>query len=169
MSRSQAHRRLYPNRGSHLPVLIKLVSMTDGPILELGCGLYSTTFLHWACRGKKRKLVTYEHNPDFYDFAKEYENEYHEVHCIDDWDSIEISKPWSIAFVDHEPGLRRWQEVSRLVHADYVVCHDTNNAFNRKYGYFKIYGLFEYRWKYTGATPHTTIFSNKNDVRNFKL
>lgn len=169
MTTGETHRRLYPNRGSHLPVLIKLVSMTDGPILELGCGLYSTTFLHWACRGAKRRLVTYEHNPDFYEFLKEYGNDYHEVHCITDWDAIDISERWSIAFIDHEPGPRRYIEAKLLTHSDYVICHDTNNAYNHKYNYFKMYHKFKYRYKYTGDHPHTTIFSNYHDVRNFQI
>jgi preprotein translocase subunit YajC len=52
--------------GSHLPILIKLVEMTDGPILELGSGLFSTLFLHWACFLKKRKLVSYDNDEEFY-------------------------------------------------------------------------------------------------------
>jgi len=159
--------RLFPNRGSHLPVLMKVVAETTGPILELGCGLYSTTPLHWACWVPKRKLVTYENNPHYHDFLKRYETAFHEVHCIDDWDAIDISGPWSVAFIDHEPGNRRWREVERLQHAEYVVAHDTEGRNDRKYGFSKIASLFKYQFEYKNAFPHTTIYSNVHDVRNY--
>ena len=53
-------RHFKPSDGSHLPVLIKMVLMTDGPILELGTGFFSTPVLHWLCAEKKRKLVSYD-------------------------------------------------------------------------------------------------------------
>lgn len=163
------HLRLYPNRGSHLPVLMKIVNMTQGPILELGCGLYSTNPLHWACHSTKRRLVTYENNPDYFGFIKAYENDFHEVHCINDWSSIDISEPWSVAFVDHEPASRRAVEIKRLSHAEYVVAHDANNKDDRKYRYSTILKLYKYHLRYAGANPHTTIFSNKHDVRSIVI
>ena len=159
--------RFKPNRGSHLPMLMKAVAETTGPILELGCGLYSTTPLHWACWLPKRKLVTYENNPAFFDFLKAYETDYHEVHCIDDWDSIDLSGPWSVAFIDHEPPFRRGIELGRLTHAGYVVCHDSEGRNDRKYGLSKSAGLFRYSFEYKDAFPHTSIFSNTHDVKDF--
>ena len=159
--------RLRPNRGSHLPLLMKAVAETTGPILELGCGLYSTTPLHWACWVPQRKLVTYENNPGFFDFLKAYQTEWHEVHCIDDWDAIDISGPWSVAFVDHEPGLRRGIELGRLTHAEYVVVHDSEGRNGHKYGLSKSAGLFRYKFEYLNAFPHTSVFSNTHDVKDF--
>jgi len=159
--------RLYPYRGSHLPVLMEAVRRTSGPILELGCGLYSTNPLHWACFVPKRKLVTYENDSRFYDFLQAYERDFHEVHCIDDWDAIDISGPWSVAFIDHEPGFRRGIELGRLTHAEYVVCHDSEKRNDRKYGLSKSAGLFCYSFEYKGAFPHTSIFSNTHDVTDF--
>ena len=115
----------------------------------------------------ERKLVTYENNPAFFKFLEAYETDFHEVHCIDDWDAIDISGPWSVAFIDHEPGIRRWQEVARVVHAEYVVAHDTEGRNDRKYGFSKIADLFEYQFEYGGAFPHTSIYSNLHDVTNF--
>lgn len=159
--------RFGPNRGSHLPLLMKAVAETDGPILELGCGLYSTTALHWACWVPKRKLVTYENNPEFFDFLKAHETDFHEVHCIDDWDAIDISTPWSVAFIDHEPSKRRGIELGRLTHAEYVVCHDSEGRNDRKYEFSKSAPLFKYHFEYLGAFPHTTIFSNRHDVTDY--
>jgi len=147
---------------------MKVVAETTGPILELGCGLYSTTPLHWACWVPKRKLVTYENNPKFYDFLKAYETDFHEVHCIDDWDKIDISGPWAVAFVDHSPGPRRRVEVERLQHAEYVVIHDTEGRNDRRYGKIsEVAPLFKYQFTYTGTYPHTSVFSNTHDVTDF--
>jgi predicted O-methyltransferase YrrM len=156
-------------RGSHLPILMKSITMTSGSILELGCGMFSTTYLHWECYRSKRRLVTYESKPDYFKFLSECANDYHEVHCIDDWDSIDISEPWSIAFVDHAPPSHRYHEMRKLTHVDYVVAHDTENTQAKRYGYHKIMKLFKYRFKFNEVLPHTTVFSNKFDVRGFKL
>ena len=159
--------RLGPKRGSHLPVLMRAVEITEGPILELGSGLYSTTPLHWACYVAKRKLVTYESNPDFFDFLKAYETDFHEVHCIDDWDAVDLSSPWSVAFVDHAPDRRRQHEVKRLLHAEYVVAHDSEGRNDRKYQFSKVIPLFKYEFEYKDAYPHTSVWSNLHDVTDF--
>jgi hypothetical protein len=159
--------RLRAGRGSHLPMLMKAVSETDGPILELGCGVYSTIFLHWSCWLPKRRLVTYENNPRFFAFLQGHERDYHEVHCVDDWDAIDISEPWSVAFIDHEPGPRRGVELGRLTHAEYVVAHDTEHRNDHKYEYCKNHKLYKYQYEYKATSPHTSIFSNVHDVRNY--
>ena len=159
--------RFGPNRGSHLPILMEAVARTEGPIVELGCGLYSTTPLHWACWVKKRKLVTYESNPDYFDFLEAYETDFHEVHCIDDWDAVDLSPPWSVAFVDHAPDTRRRLEVMRLLHAEYVVAHDSEGRNDRKYQFSKVIPLFKYHFEYAGAFPHTSVWSNLHDVTDF--
>jgi len=161
--------KLNINRGSHLPVLMKLIHITTGPILELGAGIYSTPFLHWACYPTKRRLVTYENNPSYYEYARRCQNDYHAVNYITNWDDINISEPWSIAFIDHSPSERREIEIKRLLHADYIVAHDTENSQMVKYGYHKILNLFKYRYKFSEIRPHTTIFSNKYDVRYFSV
>lgn len=163
--------RFYPERGSHLPVLMKAVELTTGPILELGCGLYSTTPLHWACYVAKRKLVTYENNPDFYEFLKRYATDWHEVHCIDSWETVDLSGPWSVALVDHEAGKdskpRRVQEAAKLLHAEYVVCHDTESRNEKVHNWSRLFPLFKYRYWYRDARPNTTVFSNIHDVTDF--
>jgi hypothetical protein len=159
--------RTKPNRGSHLPVLMKLFSLTSGPILELGSGMYSTPYLHWACFPTKRRLITYEDNPDWTEFVKQFETDFHSVNIVKNWNSVEFPES-SIAFVDHDPknGRMRHDDVARLTHCDYVVCHDAENSNDKKYGYSKIHGLFKYRWKYTAAgLPYTAVFSNKYELK----
>lgn len=154
-----------PARGSHLPVLMMLITMTSGPVFELGCGMYSTPFLHWACFTDNRKLITYENNPDYMEFANQFAKESHEVIFVKDWRKLDLSGQCSIAFCDHAPDRERYLEMARLTHAEYVVAHDAENANRRKYHYEKVFHLYKYRSKYSHAFPYTLVLSNVNDVR----
>jgi hypothetical protein len=158
------------NRGSFLPVLTTLVQETTGPILELGMGFCSSPYLHWACYHDKRTLVSYESNPDFYGFAKCWQADFHKVYCIDDWDKADLEAMiWAIAFIDHAPDDRRGIDVMRVKDSDYLVIHDTENLNSRKQGFHKVFKNFKYRYKYVNAVPHTSIWSNKHDIRGFRV
>lgn len=159
-----------PFRGSHIPVLLKLINITDGPVLELGCGMYSTTFLHWACFPKRRKLVSYENHPRWFEFANQFKADFHDVILVEDWAKIDLSSPWSIALIDHAPNLGRQMELRRLRHADYVVLHDSEPQSENKYHYMAARRFFTYKWMYTeGFLPYTSIWSNKYDTSNFVI
>lgn len=147
--------------GTHLPVLMKLMSITDGPVLEVGGGLYSTPFLHWACFQNKRELVTYEDTLTYFKITKRYNSDFHKVILVDNWDSMPIERYWDIAFIDHAPGERRKIEIARLANfAKYIVVHDTESVQEELYGLKEIYPLFKYKYNYREAKPNTTILSN---------
>ena len=160
--------RLNPFRGSHLPVLMKLVQSTTGPIAELGCGTYSTQYLHWACFPTKRPLVTFENQSEYYDYLNQFARDWHQVRCIPNWTDVDLSAPWTIAFVDENPG-PRCLVLAKLTHAEYVVAHDTERAGERAHNFTSIFPLFKYRWQYTEATPYTTVFSNFHDLTEFSI
>ncbi len=161
--------------GSHLPILMKIMGMTNGPVLELGMGLFSTPYLHWACYDSQRRLVSYENHQSFFDTfvfddKREAKNkyQYHELHLIEDkdWDTIDISEHWDVVLVDHNPGPRRKDEVARLKdNADYIVVHDTNGRNDWHYHYSEVYPLFKYRFDYTKCYPFTTVLSNLKDLK----
>ena len=161
--------RIGKSRASFLPVLTKLVSMTKGPILELGVGFCSSPYLHWACYPTKRTLVSFESNPEYYEFAKSWKDDFHKVYCISDWEKTNLMEWWEIAFIDHAPMQRRGIECMRLAHADYLVIHDSENSSAKAYGLDKVFKNFKFRYKYNDAFPHTSIWSNKHDVREFKV
>ena len=152
--------------GTHFPVLIKMVEMTDGPILELGMGLNSSLFLHWACYLSKRKLVSYESYRECYKFFKNLNNEYHQVSWVrdGDWDKIDVLDHWSVVLVDHESD-RRTKEIERLANsADYIIAHDSEGRNDKSYKYSQIYPLFKYRYNFTRARPHTVVLSNFKEL-----
>jgi hypothetical protein len=154
---------LSPSYGSHLPAVMMAVNKTDGPILELGMGLFSTPYLHFACY-PNRRLVSYDNDSEYYNLLQVFENDYHEICLVEDWDKINISRHWSVALVDHEPTSRRKVEIQRLVNfADYIVVHDTNPRLDAKYKYSAIYPLFKYRRDFNQKKPRTAILSNFYD------
>jgi hypothetical protein len=160
-------RMFKPGEGSHIPVLVKLLGMTTGPVLELGTGFNSTPLLHWLCNEKKRKLVSYESNPAFVEFAKKYVSDLHEVHHIENWDTLDLSQHWDIVFIDHAPGPRRVTEMIRVANcADYVVVHDTEGRNNWHYHYTEGFPHYKYRYDYTKAYPYTSVVSNFKDLLN---
>jgi hypothetical protein len=144
-----------------MPVLITTVQMTNGPVLELGAGIFSTPLLHWLCEEKKRKLVTFEDVKKYYRFAKQYRSKTHSVEFVEDWDKIKIDKHWSVALIDH-PENRRVKDALRLKdRADYIIIHDTQDSV---YGYDKIWPHFKYiyHWKY--CKPWTSVLSNTYEI-----
>lgn len=155
---------------SHLPVLIKTLERTTGPVLELGGGLFSTPYLHWMCHVQNRRLITYDHVERYYEFEKQLANEMHDVIFVEDWDKVEFNDYYGVVFADHAPAERRVVEIERLKDkADFIVVHDTELRHEYEYNYKSIYPLFRWNVKYREAMPHTSVLSNKYDPRELGL
>lgn len=158
-------KHLKPSEGSHIPVLIKVMGMSSGPVLELGTGLNSTPVLHWLCNEQKRKIDSYESVEMFYRAAENYRTDWHGIHFIEDWDKLAIDRHWGLVFIDHAPGPRRNVEMERLANnADYVVVHDTEPKSDWHYHFANQFDKYKYRYNYTLAYPHTSVFSNFKDL-----
>ena len=150
---------------SYIPALVTALSMTDGDVLELGAGIYSTFLLHWLCLDAGRELVTYENNESYYNMVKHCESDLHKVHFVEDWADTDIEKAWGVVLIDHAPAIRRKDDIERLAYCAYcVVVHDTQGRGNKHYRYDKIYPLFKYKKGYSGLLPQTLILSNFTDV-----
>ena len=156
--------------GTHLPVLMRAMALTDGPVLELGAGLYSTPYLHWACFPSKRKLVSYDNDPKYFSYTNSYAEDFHEVILVSNWDDIDIEKPWDVVLVDHGPAERRIEEIRKLApYAKYIIVHDTQRREEKYYRYDLIRPLFKYVHICTEVSPETTVFSNLVDLTDFHL
>jgi len=152
--------------GTHLPVLIKVINITNGPVLELGMGIFSTPYLHFACY-PRRRLVSFENNSEFSEWITAFKSGCHETNFVDDWNKINISGHWSVALIDHSPAERRIEEIKRLSNScDYLVVHDTNPRQTHKYHYNEIYPLFKFRKDFTREKPYTAVLSNFYDLSN---
>jgi len=132
--------------GTHVPVLAACVARTQGPVLELGAGDYSTPLLHLLCKG--RFLVTVESNPDWLGRYKDTENPLHRLLLVKSYDEAKIIDEikWDVALVDHAPGERRVTEIKRLKDRTmFIVVHDTDDP---GYHYEPVLAGFKYRYDY---------------------
>jgi len=169
--------------GSHLPILMKVMGLTSGPVLELGAGLYSTPFLYWMCKDQGRAFTSYENDYDWWKMVWDikdakrqgvidqevlYIDRFTKAEWVANWDDVDLSGFWDVAFIDHSPSSRRIKEIRALANnANYVVVHDTQR--NYKFcDYKRIYPLFKYKFDYTKSIPHTTVLSNFKDLSCLK-
>jgi len=159
--------RISVNYGTHLPALIKAMSLTSGDVLELGTGVFSTAYLHYACLLSKRHLVSYDNNQEWIKWADYYRSPDHEIKYVDDWDKADIEKPWDVVLIDHSPDFRRKEEIKRLANwAKYIVIHDSSKTYYYTYGYWEIHSLFKYRKIWKGDQRRTDVLSNFVDLQN---
>lgn len=152
--------------GSHIPVLVKLLEISDGAVLEMGMGLNSTPLLHWLCTAKERQLVSLENDPKWLGHNKAWENGFHRVEFVENWEKANIDNThWSVVLIDHRPALRRKEDAIRLKNnANFVVVHDAEPEINRFYRYDKIDPHYKYKFLYDRVKPYTVVYSNFVDL-----
>lgn len=165
---SENNKDLKGQWGTHLPLLTRLVDMTDGPILELGTGVWSTPVLDFMCNGTNRKLVSYDNDPVWHEYNKKWQSNYHDIRLVEDWDKAPFDMMhWSIAFIDHKPAKRRKVDIKRLANcANFIIIHDSESESDKFFKYSWIYKYFKYRYDYANCRPNTTVLSNFVDVKS---
>lgn len=146
---------------THLPLLVACVAHTHGPVLELGCGLYSTPVLHALCLD--RPLVSLESDEKWLDQFQGYATRTHRLGLFsDDLPLSFAGQRWSVVFVDQAPAPARAESIRRLKgHADLIVCHDSEH---RLYDYESVLGDFNQRVEWQRYAPWTTVVSNTLDL-----
>lgn len=155
------------NYGTHLGALIACINKTDGAVLELGTGVFSTPYLHYACLLANRKLVSYDNEKKWMKWVDYYKSPLHEVNFIEDWDKADIEKPWDVALIDHSPSIRRKEDIKRLAKwAKYIVIHDSTKTYHDTYAYHEIYPLFKYRKVWDKDQRRADVLSNFNNLDN---
>ena len=157
--------------GTHLPCLIKAMEKTTGDVLELGMGVFSTSYLHYQCVLSKRKLVSYDNFRSWHTFFATrygYQDEYHKLLFVEDYKDAKIEKPWDVVLIDQTPDTSRAETIKRLANlAKYIIIHDSGRKFDKQYGYDKIYPLFKYRTNWTKDTNQAAVLSNFVDLKDF--
>jgi len=159
------------NYATHLGPLIACMNKTNGDVLELGVGLFSTPYLHYACTMSKRNLLSLENDKGWLRQFKSsqfmhflYENEYHRLELVDNYEnSLLIDREWDVVLVDQTPDLSRKEAVKILANlAKYIIIHDSNNDRHgrRTYQYQEIYPLFKYKRVWDKEDRHATVLSN---------
>jgi len=164
------------NYGTHLAPLIKCMERTNGDVLELGVGYFSTPYLHYQCLLGKRQLVSIDNDKgwirrfadsDFYNHF--YRGQYHDFQFVENYDDALIEKPWDVALIDHSPSIRRKTDIKRLApFAKYIVIHDSNDDRHGRgeYQYDEIYPLFKYKKVWDKERRHACVLSNFVELEN---
>ena len=91
---------------THIPLLIKAMEHTTGPVLELGMGYNSTPLLSMMCRDQGRTLLSLEGDKAWADKFSDYASDSHTITVVDNWDNISIDRSWGLVLVDHRPAKR---------------------------------------------------------------
>lgn len=149
---------------SHLFVLVRAMEQSEGPVLEMGTGYYSTPVLHWLCGLMNRKLVSYDTEAKWAKLAKDnYENDFHTVIHLEDLDKADIENTkWGLVLIDHSPHARRPVDAHRVKNnATFVVMHDTEPNAERLYHYSPVYGKYKYVYQDCNHYPWTAVLSNE--------
>lgn len=147
---------------SFMPVLMKVLPLTEGKILELGTGIYSTPYLHWYAFYQKRKLVSYENSKVYAKHASQYVDEFHDVFHVDSFEEVDVRQDWGMVLIDCFPLEEREQQVKRLAnYAKCIVLHDSNKEICKD--------VFKYRFDYEDIYPSTSVFSNFINVTDLEI
>lgn len=178
--------------GTHSVPLAITCMNTAGPVLEMGCGLYSTPLLHAICNKQVRRLHTVDHaeawlkkfahmktrlhtfehlkcgsfNVTFYEFAYRLLPRW--TKRIDDaWNQVGGGEHWSVVFLDQLPLSRRVKDIKRLRSStDIFVIHNTNKLGNWLSEFWPYLRSFKYYYIFP-VFPATVVCSDNQDVRLF--
>lgn len=140
-----------PAVGSFLPALRWVCEHTDGPILELGGGYFSTPYLNELFK-QGRPVTTYEFDPEWAS-----ELRYRFNHRITD--ELPYGH-WSVVLVDNEGWNREPYFKALAPRTDVFVVHDSQDPWIDD----GLFARYFYR-RDLGDNPRTTVVSDLLDVR----
>lgn len=139
--------------GTHLPALIEWCFKTDGPVLEIGAGSFSTPVLGYIL--DNRTIVTVEPTEEW---RTKFEEEmplstsmHYFVSTLEE--AFKIERQYDVILFDG-PMPRDLKTVKD--HGKIIVVHDTNDP---QYGYD--FSSFRYRVDYKDLYPFTTVLSDE--------
>lgn len=157
------------NYGSHLPALMACAAVCNGPILEIGCGHFSTPCLHSLCAALKLPLVTTEMEDvwrsQFLDFA----SDTHSVLKQTDALLGELaSRQWGLVLVDDQPDTRIDRLNLFFESARFVLFHDANFPQYDQVLKDWIAARKCYHRVYTRVGPYTLAVSKTHPIPDFQ-
>ncbi len=139
---------------THIPVLLRCLQGTNGPILEMGSGIYSTPLIAAFARGD-RFAMTVEANRRYARRALSMIGSNHRLLCAPYQDAPIESTEWDVVLIDHAPAARRQHDLARVAeHSRVVICHDSDGA---EYGWD--WAKFLWHWEFQRLTPKTMVLS----------
>lgn len=116
---------------SWMAPLMACVTATQGAVLEVGIGDFSTPFLHMYCAASGRQLRSVEDNPEWAEKFAEFDVSGHDVVSanLDQFLQKASREVWSVVLMDHSPGSRRADDALLFKDsAKFILVHDYSGA-----------------------------------------
>jgi len=150
---------------THLAVLVACVAKTQGPVLELGCGHYSTRVLHALCGAQGRELTTIDVNEPWVAQFAHLKAPWHRILLVPDiaiYLAAEVieGKRWSVVFEDSGRAQFRPDNIAAVRKAaDLIIVNNTEPG-RPVYQYERILPSFPHRWDYKRYPVWTSVVSD---------
>lgn len=152
---------------SYMSPLVACLAASDGPVLELGMGHWSSPFLHRYCLAAGRYLRSVDEDPAWIEPFKQYNLvSYHEVGfgIYDFVFEFYARQQWGVVFMDHSPGERRPADAVMFKStAKFIIVHDYSGTDGDKPSMAALFEPVRKQWKNAVVaeySPSTLILSN---------
>lgn len=150
---------------TYMGVLIRVLITSQGDVVELGAGPFSTPLLHWICKDMNRKLISYEIDSKYYEYARQYRSWLHKIVLVNDWDEVDSKTHRGVVFIDHNPFNRRAPDTIKFKdNADYIVMHDTDC----EQDFEVVWPNFKYNYTWKECRPWVSVVSNSSNLSFLK-
>lgn len=152
---------------THIPVLAACFLVTNGPILELGSGNYSTLLLRQMCKVTGRSLTTVEWDVQWMTACSSSmpSSSWHtQILATENIENIPaiMETDWSVILLDHWPSWKREFDLPKIANkAELIVVHDSDQT-NLNLGPVLETFKFQDTWKL--RHPWTTVVSNRRPI-----
>ena len=126
--------------GTHQAVLLDTLGRTDKPVLELGCGLWSTVQVHDALKNRGIRILTIDANKEWLNKYIHLKTELHDLRCVSDSDMPAFyaldDVEWGLVFIDNSTWAARKLAIDKYKDvADYIVIHDCDAILKKDHTY----------------------------------
>jgi glycosyltransferase involved in cell wall biosynthesis len=145
---------------THQRMLSAAVAYFGGPVLETGCGHYSTPLLHGLCSGMNIKLSTFDSDFEWQKLFLYLQNSQHIF--VSNENKIP-EQFWGVVFIDGKVDERLRMIKKYLPLAKAIVMHDIED---KAYGYDEILTQVPFKIFDDSKNPQTAIVS-MNDLKDF--
>lgn len=145
---------------THLPLLVEAVLNTTGPVLELGCGHYSTRVLH-AIAGAfpERPFVTCDTNAGWVAKFLDLRSANHQIVCAEDVSGYTKDR-WEVVFVDEAPAQHRIVQMLKLRPVTRLFIVNNTEPGRPVYRYDELLPTFPHRFDYMRYPVWTSVLSD---------
>lgn len=147
---------------THLEALVTALMDNDGPVLELGCGDYSTPVIAAIARAQGKKMLVQASDASWADRYRGINGVQIEIVKWPEWQPpkpLASHDTWGVVLLDSEESTAgRLRLLPKLLgKADVVLLHDANFAKTRPHWDECVKG-YDIKW-YKRFDPHTAVLT----------